>query len=501
MHTYRKDILMLRKKYFIFHIILGIIIVLTIPLSMFFITLPRFVTPLILTIYALSFIFCMIKYAEKTFDRVRLIIMAVVISSLSLFGTYCNPYYNSLNFRTDPDYYSHSPYAVLSKKEAISDLDYAMYYLKKLHPAFYSEVPEKVQSRYDEIWEKISAAETISVCELSQDIEYIFAALRDGHSYVQMNVSVPHYMKHIYSYEQRNGKIKAINGITIEELVKQTSELYSYEAESWQISRIKSSISTLEGLTYLGFFAEKGVTYTYELPDGTTEDITCYTDDFLTYEEYYEYNSLSDTETADTPFVYYTVDEENSAAILTLDSCSYNDEYISCLKDMFTEVKEKGIKNVAVDLRSNGGGSSLVADEFIRYLDVDKYNTGTLKWRWGCFMIPFTYNEMKNDKYTDLTFTGDVYILTSANSFSSAMLFPQYIKDNGLGSIIGEAPGNDPNGYGEIAMLKLPYSQLYMQISTKRFFRIDQSTDEFLIEPNIPCDSEMAVDVFYETIK
>lgn len=45
-------------------------------------------------------------------------------------------------------------------------------------------------------------------------------------------------------------------------------------------------------------------------------------------------------------------------ATLTLNNCNYNQEHRNCLKSMFTEIQDKNIQNVAVDLRNNGGGAS-----------------------------------------------------------------------------------------------------------------------------------------------
>ena len=80
------------------------------------------------------------------------------------------------------------------------------------------------------------------------------------------------------------------------------------------------------------------------------------------------------------------------------------------------------------------------------------------------------------------------------------MNFAEYIADNHLGTLIGEAPGNTPNGYGDIAIFKLPNSQLLMQLSTKEFFRVDSENTSQLVESDIPCKREEAIGVLYETI-
>ena len=104
------------------------------------------------------------------------------------------------------------------------------------------------------------------------------------------------------------------------------------------------------------------------------------------------------------------------------------------------------------------------------------------------------------DRYSDLTFTGNLYLLTSAGSFSSAMGFAQLIKDNSLGTLIGEPPGNDPNGYGEITTFKLPNSGIKLSISTKHFIRADRECTDKYVMPDIACDAENASDVLYSVI-
>lgn len=80
-------------------------------------------------------------------------------------------------------------------------------------------------------------------------------------------------------------------------------------------------------------------------------------------------------------------------------------------------------------------------------------------------------------------------------------VFAGYVKDNELGLIIGEAPGNNPNGYGEIAAFKLPNSELFMQISTKRFYRTDKSCKDELVIPDIECNREEAMAELYRCIR
>lgn len=162
---------------------------------------------------------------------------------------------------------------------------------------------------------------------------------------------------------------------------------------------------------------------------------------------------------------------------------------------MFTEVKEKEINNVCVDLRNNGGGNSLVANEFIRYLDIDTYKSWGQDWRLGPLIIKSKGSTINNERNKELLFTGNVYALTSVFTYSSAMDFAMLLTDNNLGAIIGEASGNRPDSYGDITVFKLPKSGLVMQVSTKKWYRVDEECLDEFIEPDIKCESSRALDV------
>lgn len=489
-----------KKFYVIMYILACILLIGIIPISMFLCNVPDYLTIIFCCLFAVTFIL-MLKNISKTIKIVLFTLFTVIVMCVGLFGNYCNPYWNSISFRNNANRYSKDIDVELSQKEALNDLNYAMNYLEKLHPAYYSDLPDEINQRYEQILNELKSAENITVIELCQKIEYIFSALHDGHTYVKHKSENPLYVKDLYTHTNNGETLTAINSIDTAELCKQRQDLYSFEVESWQNVLFRNDINNLSGLTYLGFEADKGITFTYETTDGTKEDVTYFTADFLPHDEYVKYNKIPQNNNEETSFVHYEIDEDKSLAIMTLTSCKYNDEYISCVKEMFEQVKKLNISNIAVDLRDNGGGNSMVANEFIRYLPIDEWSGSKYEWRFGCLKIPFMNNTIENKKYADLTFDGMVYILTSSSSFSSAMLFPLYFKDNNMGTIIGEAPGNIPNGYGDVSIFKLPNSQLFMSISTKEFFRPDQSKTVNLVEPDVPCDSSDVFETLYEQIE
>lgn len=481
-------------------ILLDILAVALIPLNMLYMSLPEWITVIFAALVLFSSVLLWIKGTRHKVINVFISLLCLLAMCFTLFGAYCNPYWNNLFFRTNADAYSRPYNETVSGKEAKQDLDYAVKYLQKCHPALIHGLPSDISEKVQKTSEELLQLDTITVNALSVKIQQIFSMLSDGHTYAADNCPDRHYLKETHSHNEAGDTLTKVNGKTIGELFKEKSDLYSFEAESYGLVRMKDDLGTLEGLDYLGISVSQGVVFVYETTDGEEKEFTYFEEDFVLYDEYLRYNNMEGSDSEQKSFVYYEVQKERNLAVLTLDSCIYNDEYIKCLKEMFTEVKAQGIENVCVDLRSNGGGTSLVANEFIKYLDVPSYKDMGMVWRLGCFEIGFEGAETENPRYTDLLFNGNVYMLTSYYTFSSAMDFTQYITDNGLGTVIGEPCGNSPNGYGEITLFKCPNSQIAFQISTKKWTRIDKENTDLLLQPDIECEADKALDRLYEII-
>lgn len=484
----------MKKSGTIICILIDIFAIGMIALNLFVLNLPVWTGSIFCIALFGAIVLLWVKERKRKIRNVFLTCLNILVILIVFIGTYCNPYWNSINFRSNVDYCSKDYDVIFSSKEAKQDLDFAMKYLKKVHPALKDEIPDAVKTQYEQAAENLKNSDAITVNVLAREIEQVFSKLGDAHTFVESNFREYHYMKENYTHREAGDTLIAINGDSIEELFHKNSELFSYEAESYGMARMNNCLSTLEDLDYLGIDTKNGVTLTYGNVSGERIDETYFTEDFLLYDDYAAYNHLDEgTSEEEYHFVTYEIQPEHDLAVLTLDSCNYNDEYRNCVREMFTEVKKKGIRNVCVDLRNNGGGNSLVADEFLHYLDIDSYQTWGQDWRFGYFLISTKGFQKENERYGDYIFDGNVYLLTSTYTFSSAMDFAELICDNHLGTIIGEAPGNSPTSYGDIASFQLPNSKIYMQISTKKWYRVDENCTDLLVEPDIKCDSEQAL--------
>jgi C-terminal processing protease CtpA/Prc len=143
----------------------------------------------------------------------------------------------------------------------------------------------------------------------------------------------------------------------------------------------------------------------------------------------------------------------------------------------------------------------MVVNEFLRYLDVETVSTfGGSNVRFGPYLYQYTSQGEPNDRITELTYTGKIYILTAVQTFSSATDFAAAISDNRLGEIVGETSGNMPTAYGDILSFQTPNAGLVFRVSHKQFFRVDRSKDALPLAPDYEVPADEALEMVYELV-
>ena len=477
----------------IVHMILLVLTFLLLPLNLFVVNFPEWIVVLCGGAALALLIFYLIVFRTKVVTKILLPVLSVVIVALCVLVAYCCPYWNSYSFKqVDTVWLNYDE--ELTYKQAAEDLAAAIRHLEHVHPMFRGGLTPEIQERYEAALGRLKEMSVITVNDLRRELQTMLNPIHDAHTTTYNSWPEDRYLADIPMMQQGGYTVYSVNGRTTEEIVEAAAPYYSYETKDW----ITVDVGSLAALSFCGY--EEPFTFVWINEEGDMVTETYTADDFVSWESLFMSDDANDGgQAAETerPFVSYEIDEEKSLAILTLTACNYNDEYIRCVKEMFQEVKEKHIQNVAVDLRGNGGGNSLVANEFIKYLPVMRYRDVPCDWRWGWFV--FSYDGwIKNKQYGDLLFDGKVYVLTDSGSFSSAKDFALIIQDNGLGHVIGIAPANAVNGYGDVAVFSLPNSGLLMQISTKKWYRIDETNTDDYVVPDFP--GEDAITVLYSVL-
>ena len=434
--------------------------------------------------------------AGKTFSGKAAKIIAVpitcIFTALCVLFAYACPYWNSDGHKSNRPihYYENSD---LTKKEALDTLEEVMGYLKKYHISFADGLTPEVQAKYEKVRADFESKDTITRIEFVRGVRSILHEINDAHT--AFNSWDHLLLSDGPEMESKGYSIYTVNGLTEDQLKELVEPYYSYETPRY----ISVDMENLFDLDLCGVEAPYEVVW--KNVDGEEESRTYNREDFINVDEYYDLlDKYMPSDNKNDDYVYYEIDEEKSVAVLTLKHCWISKHYRDVLREMFTEIKEKNIENLAIDLRGNGGGDTYVVNELFKYLPIDTYYQGDnfRKIRWNYL----TFNQSgktKNKRNTGLEFDGNLYVLTDEDSFSASMLFAEMVVDNGLGKVIGESPAESCNSCGEITQFYFDDIGMWLSVSTVEYTRIDSSKDDY-IEPDYPSAGDDAIKTLYDVV-
>ena len=433
--------------------------------------------------------------ARKTFSGKAAKIIAVTITCvftvICVLFAYACPYWNSDGHKSNRPihYYENSD---LTKKEALDDLEEVMDYLRKYHISFADGLTTEVQAKYEEVRADIESKDTVKRIELVRGVRSILHEINDAHT--SFDSWDPVLLSDGPEMESKGYSIYTVNGLTEDQLKELVEPYYSYETPRL----ISVDMENLFDLDLCGVEAPYEVVW--KNVDGEEESRTYNREDFINVDEYYDLlDKYMPSDNKNDDYVYYEIDEEKSVAVLTLKHCWTSDHYRDVLREMFTEINTKKIKNLAIDLRGNGGGDTYVVNELFKYLPIDEYYQvdDFRKIRWNYITFDFDQRgKTKNKRVAELEFDGNLYVLTDEGSFSASMIFTEMIVDNGLGKVIGESPAESCNSCGEITQFYFEDIGMWLSVSTADSTRIDASKGDY-IESDYPCKGEEAIETLY----
>jgi C-terminal processing protease CtpA/Prc len=187
---------------------------------------------------------------------------------------------------------------------------------------------------------------------------------------------------------------------------------------------------------------------------------------------------------------------------LNFRSMNNYERFSSFIDSVFTTIENEKVDGLIVDLRQNSGGNSELGDKLLEYITTKKYRMAAgIKWKISQTYKDF-YNSLPEDKKflkgneleqkylnggnqgfiveeSDLRkpakqkarFSGKVCFLIGPNTFSSANMLANAIKDYQLATLIGSPTGECPNDFGELITLKTPNLGMEFSTSTKQYIR------------------------------
>jgi hypothetical protein len=163
------------------------------------------------------------------------------------------------------------------------------------------------------------------------------------------------------------------------------------------------------------------------------------------------------------------VDTVGKTAFMTVNSFAHGEHLKKFFRSSFKLLREKGIRNLVIDVRSNGGGDASNSTLLTRFLidkkfkladslyavtrssQFNKYIGNSFLYR---MMMTFVTRKELDNKYhfgyferhyftprTKNHFNGEVYVLIGGNSFSATTLFAGAIKGQKNVTLVGEETG------------------------------------------------------------
>ncbi len=380
---------------------------------------------------------------------------------------------------------------VLTKQQAEQDLAYLVRHIRNRHPAWVDGSHEKTQAVMAQYKaERDALTDETTALALWQAAGRIAAKLGDGHTNVWTKTEGENLTINDLTQVAQYGAPVAVNGVPTDELYEVFLTQFPYEVKAYAKSSFERLLVRQQYLAFCGADVSDGVTFTFDTGTGLSD-------------YHYTFVPASEAKGNETPqedeWVYYSIDKEQDAAVFTLTECVCNDEYLNTLDAFFNEVHENGITNVIVDLRGNGGGNSWVANEFLRYIDVDCYESWDCDVRMGWYVAKNRNISYENKRHNRV-FDGSLYVLTDLHSYSAAMDFAMLVADNDLGTLVGEASGNLPSSYGDCLYFQTPNAGLVVGVSFKKWYRVDKSKNGEPLTPDYECPPEQALQKAYELI-
>lgn len=367
---------------------------------------------------------------------------------------------------------------VLDRDDAVADLDHVAQTIRDRHVWAASGLPQA----FEDSWRGEVAALPAdpTVVDVWRGTQRMLVTLGDGHTFSA--ASTPGQEHYDADFRVDDGglwvasgatmlQVHRVNGVDVHELVRRNRDLTPADNEGWVEQQLEERLRSSSHLALLGAPAPSGG-YTVDVIDHAGEAATLAV-------------QPGEAPPEQGPSADYGIDED--LAVLTIHRCVVDEDYTAALEGFFTEVDARALQRIVVDVRDNAGGSSLVTDRFVEYLDVGTIPTGSTRGRYGPWVLPLGSGSMSGRAHPT-AYSGDIVVLTSRATFSSAADFATVLSDNHLATIVGEPPGSAPTGAGDIVVFQLPNSGLFMQVSYKEFVRPDPTRARSTLEVDVAAD-------------
>ena len=412
------------------------------------------------------------------------------------------------------------------KAELLEDLSFVQEKVENMHPLFLDEVfAEKWRVKYDLLDKQL--LDSLSINQFYVQLSTLVGELEDTHTGVSFpyserkkymiggggvsmpfSITIKGHKLYVNEYfgEDRTlaiaGKqVLAINGISSEQIIVDIRSIAG-------VRERECSDQSVEKLFAMCFWALYGEVQNYQLQVSDVDSLVkiAAVNNATYFELKKKYASSQKPE-------YYQLNfsDDNKLAKLKIASFYGGEKYNAFLKEAFEEIKVKGFRQLIIDVRNNPGGRSRGVDSLLNYLTDKSYSQYKSIGVKVSEELKANYKQKRPESYAlianlpndtlvylnsetfiheprvkESAFTGDVFVVINERSNSAAATFAGIVKENQLGSIVGnKATGEHIRYYGDFLSYELPNTKLMIYVSPKEFIQFGGSNLDKGVEPDV----------------
>ncbi|MFA5161898.1 MAG: S41 family peptidase [Elusimicrobiales bacterium] len=431
------------------------------------------------------------------------------------------------------DLYNFSKNAV-SVSEAGEDMNQFFSDLESIHPNLLANISadnylKLKRQTADEIAKKGGGTGTISVKDLAYILYYAAAQFKDGHTSLQalgmfgsaeklaggekiFPPFVTRFVNGKFMVSEAADKtitgraLVAVNNIPFAGFITPILDRCSAETLSFRASRFQDAQDFWWAFSRL-LADTNEFEITVDNADGKLIKKTAHTIDAKAFGLLYSASrNPSDHSNTRVEFL-----DGGKIAHFIYPSFDYTDAEMQTIDRIFRDIKNNGSKELIIDIRNNGGGSSDMGIFILKYISPEKlraFSGAQVKIsqqaieQYGYYgkykqMIGLV-TDSKNDnddeesgvspKIPDAFFKGKTYLLIDNGTFSSATDFATIFRDYSLGDIIGYETGGVAASFGDVISRRLNNSWIRFGVSYKKFYppKPRPGDDTHGVLPDIP---------------
>ena len=440
-------------------------------------------------------------------------------------------------------------------EQLIEDFNYLFNTLESIHPDLYFYTPKDTIDLYREI-AVAELTRPMTILEFWKVITPVVVKLKDGHT----GLYYPYKARNnylagggtIFPFEVKadsnqlfirknytpdsligiNSEILGINGIPVVTILQKMRMYLNGERLSFIDLKVNRYFKPFLW-TLFGFEGSFRVTFI----SGTDGKLYNKSYNGITLEEFRSFSKTSDNSVP--PFSFYKIPGEKIGLIDFRHMVNYNG-FKKFLDSTFRIILTDSIEDLIIDIRKNGGGNSNLADALLSHFNKKPYTQATrmdvkvskqsrkqfrkMIFRWYMYPLypiayfnsytrPLLFGEKgkvatytfdpEQPKTDELFFNGEVYLLTSPMTFSSANILAAVFKCYDMGTMIGEETGGLTIAFGDIIGYHLPNTKLRGGCSYKKFYHPCGKADNHGVIPDIeikqnPDDTKKGFDSILE---